>query len=70
MYLLDTLWRLEENLGWFVSNGAVSVALGKKVPAIMYQRCKDLAPSAPALVEAFGIPRKYGMCTMLPPSDI
>ena len=47
---------IEDDLGWIVSEGLLSPAKGVKVGEIARKLCKDIAPNALALTEAFGIP--------------
>jgi acyl-CoA oxidase len=56
--LLDlwTLWRLEQDAGWFLENGFFDA---RKVPALRQRveaLCAELRPHVCALVESFGIP--------------
>ncbi|KAK9829677.1 hypothetical protein WJX72_007299 [[Myrmecia] bisecta] len=53
---LYALRRLELDLGWFLTEGMLSVALGKAVPGLIRELCKELAPVSQQIIEAFGIP--------------
>lgn len=54
--LLFALARLEEHRGWYLENEALALADSRLLPARVEGLCASLAPSALALVDAFGIP--------------
>lgn len=53
---LFALYRLEADLGWFMSEEIISPSVGRAVPALIRQLCADLAPHCHMLVASFGIP--------------
>lgn len=46
---------LSRNLGWFITNGAISVETGKQVAHKSSELCKVIGPQALALTDAFGV---------------
>ena len=53
---LFAIHSIEKDLGWIVSEGLLSPANGTKVGELGRKLCKEIAPNALALTEAFGIP--------------
>ena len=53
---LFALALMEQHRGWYLENGMLTPARSKGLAETIDRLCADLAPDAPALVEAFGIP--------------
>ncbi len=53
---LFALSRLEEGRGWFLEHGRLDAAESRALPERVEALCARLAPQAPALVDAFGLP--------------
>jgi acyl-CoA oxidase len=53
---LTAMTWIEKDLGWYVSTGALSAAMGRKVPEFARALCEEIAPNAIDLIAAFGIP--------------
>jgi acyl-CoA oxidase len=56
LFTLSAIDWIENDLGWYVSTGVLSPRLGKQVPAVGRKLCKEIAPLAIDLIDAFGIP--------------
>ena len=57
LYKLYAVDAIEQDLGWFLTSGLVPVdPVGKQVQATAAKLCRDIAPQALPLVEAFAIP--------------
>ena len=56
IFSLSAVEWIERDLGWYVSEGVLSPRMAKKVPVAARKLCKELAPSAIELIDAFGIP--------------
>ncbi|MPZ51941.1 MAG: acyl-CoA oxidase [Acidimicrobiia bacterium] len=54
--VLYALWRVEEDLGWFLTHGLLTAGGAKAVRSSVATLCDELAPHARHLVDAFGIP--------------
>jgi acyl-CoA oxidase len=56
--LLDlwSLWRIEQDLGWFMENGVAEPSRASGVRDQVQKLCDEVAEDALAYVEAFGIP--------------
>ena len=52
LYLVTVV---ERNLGWFVSNGFMTPEVGKEVPQVSADLCKEIAPHSLALTDAFAL---------------
>ena len=53
LYAVDSI---ERELGWFLAEGVLSPRLGKEVPEVARELCREVAPYAIELCDAFGIP--------------
>jgi len=56
LFKLAAIDWLERDLGWFVSEGVLTPASGREVPELARRLCRDVAPYAISLVDAFNIP--------------
>lgn len=56
MRALWALWRLREDLGWFVENSYFEERKARAVRRLFAQRCSKSAEVAVALVDSFGLP--------------
>jgi len=59
---LWSLWRIEEDAGWFLENGYLEGAKAGALRAEVLALCAELRPAAVPLVDAFGVPE-----ALLPP---
>lgn len=53
---LFALWRIELDRGCFLEQGYLEAGKAKAVRKLVNRLCKEMAPQALALVNAFGIP--------------
>ena len=56
LFSLAAMDWLEQDLGWYVSEGVLAPSFGKEVPKVGRKLAKEVAPQAMNLIEAFGIP--------------
>jgi acyl-CoA oxidase len=54
--LLYALSRCEAHLAWYITEGVLTPKLAKVVPGLVRELCRDVAPDALALTDAFDIP--------------
>ncbi|EGG13786.1 hypothetical protein DFA_11547 [Cavenderia fasciculata] len=58
LILLDTLARIEEDLGWFLGHGLISPSVANSIPFLVVDLCKQITPHALSIVKAYDIPSK------------
>ncbi|MGX7681947.1 acyl-CoA dehydrogenase family protein [Jatrophihabitans sp. DSM 45814] len=62
LYVLSTV---EADRAWFIEHGRMSAARTRQLPGVVNDLCRELRPSAVALVEGFGIPAAFTDVPML-----
>ncbi|EFA77956.1 acyl-CoA oxidase [Heterostelium album PN500] len=56
MVLLDTLSKIEEDLGWFLSQSLISTDVAKQIPFVVMELCKNLSDHSLDIIKSFDIP--------------
>lgn len=54
--LLYALSHCEKHLSWYITEGVLSTRLAKVIPGLVRELCREVAPEALALVDAFDVP--------------
>ncbi|EFA80269.1 hypothetical protein PPL_07095 [Heterostelium album PN500] len=57
LVLLDTLAKIEDDLGWFVTHSYISPEVAKSVSYLVMDLCEQLSRQSLAIVKAFDIPK-------------
>eukprot|EP01133_Synstelium_polycarpum_P004357 gene4357-5087_t len=58
LVVLQTLDKIEQDLGWFVINNLITKEVATNIPYLIADLCSQLAPHSLAMVEAFDVPSK------------
>jgi acyl-CoA oxidase len=56
---LYSLWRMDQNAGWFMVNGYFTAEIVQGIQAKINELCTELLPHSISLVDSFGVPNHF-----------